>query len=159
MIQSDFRHVMRRVPTGVTVVTTLLDGRPKGFTANAFASVSAEPPMVLVCVNRRARSHPAISQAGKFCVNVLQRSQQPIAELFASGGTDDPFETLAHATAPTGSPILTGSLAYFDCSLAEELTAGTHTIFIGKVIACDGVDGSPLGYFNGTYRDFGCRIP
>ena len=159
MIANDFRSVMRRVPTGVTVVTTILDGRPKGFTANAFASVSAEPPTVLVCVNRQARSHPVISQAGKFCVNVLRREQQSLAEQFALGALGDPFATIPYVAAETGSPILTDTLAYFDCELAEEHTAGTHTIFIGSVIACDGADGSPLGYFNGDYRDFGCRIP
>ena len=159
MIANDFRNVMRRVPTGVAVVTTILDGRPKGFTANAFASVSAEPPMVLVCVNRQARSHPVISQAGKFCVNLLRREQQPLAEQFALGARADPFVEVSFVAAETGSPIIVGTLAYFDCELAEEHTAGTHTIFIGSVIACDGADGAPLGYFNGTYRDFGCRIP
>ncbi len=159
MIANAFRNVMRRVPTGVTVVTTILDGRPKGFTANAFASVSAEPPMVLVCVNRQARSHPVISQAGKFCVNLLRREQQPIAEAFASGAPNDPFITVPYLAAQTGSPILADTLAYFDCELAEEHTAGTHTIFIGSVLACDGTGGSPLGYFNGAYADFGCRIP
>ncbi len=150
---------MRRFPTGVTVVTTRVDGAPKGFTANAFSSVSADPPMVLICVNRSARSHPLISKAGHFCVNFLRLDQQPVAELFASHVPVDPFAAVAHGIAKTGSPVLEGSFAYVDCEVAEEHTAGTHTVFIGKVVACGVRDGSPLGYFNAEYRDFGCLIP
>jgi flavin reductase (DIM6/NTAB) family NADH-FMN oxidoreductase RutF len=154
----DFRGVMRRFPTGVTIVTTIHDDRPKGFTASAFTSVSADPPMVLVCVNRQARSHPLISQAGKFCVNVLQLEQQRLAQDFALHGREDPFTTFAHRTVKTGAPVLDGALAFFDCELADEHIAGTHTIFIGRVLACAGASGAPLGYFDGAYRDFGCRI-
>jgi flavin reductase (DIM6/NTAB) family NADH-FMN oxidoreductase RutF len=154
-----FRAAMRRFPTGVTVVTTILDGTPKGFTANAFASVSAEPPMVLICVNRRARSHPLIARAGHFCVNILRLDQQCVAERFATRGEDDPFATIAYRSERTGSPVLEDSLAYLDCKLAEEHTAGTHTIFIGEVLRCGSRDGAPLGYFNATYRDFRCTTP
>ncbi len=157
-VVDDFRAVMRRFPTGVTIVTTAYGGRPKGFTASAFTSVSAEPPMVLVCVNRQARSHPLISAAGKFCVNVLQLEQQTLAEDFALHGREDPFAAFPHRTAKTGAPVLDGALAFFDCELADEHTAGTHTIFIGRVLACAGTSGAPLGYFDGAYRDFGCRI-
>ena len=154
----DFREVMRLFATGVTVVTTILDGRPKGLTANAFASVSAEPPMVLICVNRQARSHPLIARAGHFCVNILGLEQQSIAEKFASHEPVDPFDALAYTAAKTGSPVLDGTLAFLDCELAEEHSAGTHTVFIGTVLACGVRDGAPLGYFNAAYRDFGCRI-
>jgi flavin reductase (DIM6/NTAB) family NADH-FMN oxidoreductase RutF len=158
-MSSDFRAAMRRFPTGVTVVTTIVDGAPKGFTANAFASVSADPPMVLVCVNRQARSHPLISAAGHFCVNILRLEQQAIAESFAAHGGDDPFATLAIERATTGSPVIAEALGFLDCELAEEHSAGTHTIFLGNVLACGARDGSPLGYFNATYRDFQCSIP
>jgi len=150
---------MRRFPTGVTVVTTIVDGTPKGFTANAFSSVSADPPMVLICVNRQARSHPLISRAGHFCVNLLRLDQQSIAQSFASHEPVNPFDSLAYGAAKTGSPVLEGTLAFLDCELAEEHTAGTHTVFIGTVLACGVRDGAPLGYFNASYRDFGCLIP
>jgi flavin reductase (DIM6/NTAB) family NADH-FMN oxidoreductase RutF len=156
---NDFRAVMRRFPTGVTVVTTIFDGVPKGFTANAFSSVSAQPPMVLICVNRQARSHPLISRAGHFCVNLLRLDQQSIAERFASHEPVNPFESIPYTTATTGSPILENTLAYLDCELAEEHTAGTHTVFIGTVLGSGVRDGAPLGYFNASYRDFGCLIP
>jgi flavin reductase len=156
---ADFRSAMRRFPTGVTVVTTIVGDAPKGFTANAFSSVSADPPMVLICVNRQARSHPLISRAGHFCVNLLRLDQQAIAQTFSSHEPVDPFAGITYTTAKTGSPVLEDALAYIDCELAEEHSAGTHTIFIGMVLACGIRDGAPLGYFNAAYRDFGCMIP
>ena len=150
-----FRRVMGHFVTGVTVVTTILDGRLKGFTANAFSSVSADPPKVLVCVNRQGRTHPLISQAGKFCVNLLTVDQEDLARAFASRAEGDPFAVVPYRPAGTGAPIIVGALAYLDCLLAEEYTAGTHTIFVGEVVDCDATEGSPLGYFDGAYRDFG----
>jgi flavin reductase (DIM6/NTAB) family NADH-FMN oxidoreductase RutF len=154
-VTGDFRAAMRRYPTGVTIVTTVVDGAFKGFTANAFASVSADPPMVLICVNRSARTHPLISAAGRFCVNVLRLEQRALAEKFSSHDHTSPFEGEAYRPGASGSPVFDESLAYFDCELAEEYTAGTHTIFLGRVVAC-GVSewGEPLGYFDGAYRDF-----
>jgi flavin reductase (DIM6/NTAB) family NADH-FMN oxidoreductase RutF len=154
-----FKTAMRRVPTGVAVVTTNLDGRPKGFTANAFASVSTDPPAILICVNRSSRTHPLISQAGRFCVNILRLEQSELAARFATPGDGDPFADVAFHSAVTGSPVFEEALAFFDCDLTEEHSAGTHTIFLGGVVACGARDGSPLGYFNAGYRDFGCRIP
>lgn len=159
MTQGDFRQAMRRFPTGVTIVTTLLDGKPKGFTANAVTSVSAEPPTILICVNRQSRTHPLISQAGRFCINLLRLEQRDIAERFATRDETDPFETVPYSRGATGAPILAGVLAYLDCELSEEYSAGTHTIFIGTVLASGFADGSPLGYFNASYRDFACTIP
>lgn len=153
-----YKAVMRRLPTGVTIVTTVLDGRPKGFTANAVASVSVEPPQILVCVSRQTRTHPVIAQAGLFCVNLLKLDQEPLARRFALTGTFDQFEAVAYRTERTGSPILEGALAYLDCELAEEYSAGTHTILIGAVVACGAEAGAPLGYFDGTYRDFGVNL-
>ena len=156
---ADFRAVMRRFATGVTVVTTSFEGKLKGFTANAFASVSAEPPMVLICVNRASRSHPLIEQAGHFCVNILGLDQRALAERFSSHDPVDPFPSMDYRSAATGSPVLAGTLGYLDCRLDEEHTAGTHTVFLGTVVECGATDGAPLGYFNAGYRDFGCRIP
>jgi flavin reductase (DIM6/NTAB) family NADH-FMN oxidoreductase RutF len=159
MVADEFRTVMRRFPTGVTIVTTVLEGRVKGFTANAFSSVSADPPMILICVNRRARSHPLIAQAGRFCVNILQVDQQPLAERFATKDDADPFASVPFTTAVTGAPVLAGVLGYLDCELAEEHSAGSHTVFIGNVVACASSSGAPLGYFDAAYRDFGCITP
>jgi len=146
---------MRHVPTGVTVITTLHDGLDAGFTANAFASVSADPPMLLICVNRSASSHGLISASGVFCVNLLALEQQAIAEKFAGGDPKERFSGVALERGLLGTAIIAGSLAYFECRLAEEHTAGTHTIFIGEVVACDSRSGEPLGYYDRTYRNFG----
>jgi flavin reductase (DIM6/NTAB) family NADH-FMN oxidoreductase RutF len=159
MNADDFRATLRRFPTGVTVVTTVLEGHRKGFTANAFSSVSIDPPLVLICVSRQSRTHPLIAEAGTFCVNMLRLEQRELAVRFASHTAADPFAGLACHPGPTGSPIIDDALAYLDCTLAEEHTAGSHTIFVGAVVTCGFGAGSPLGYFNADYRDFGCRIP
>jgi flavin reductase (DIM6/NTAB) family NADH-FMN oxidoreductase RutF len=151
---SDFRAAMRRFATGVAVVTTTHAGRIHGFTANAFASVSAEPPTVLICVNRNARAHPLISASQSFCVNILALEQQALAEQFAGGEPQTRFDGVAYRLGPSGSPILAGTLAYVDCTLGEELTAGTHTIFLGNVIESGERDGAPLGYYDRHYRNF-----
>ena len=150
-----YRAAMRRFPTGVTIVTTILRGRPKGFTANAVASVSAEPPLVLVCISRTARTHPIIEQSGRFCVNLLTSSQEPLARRFAAHSDVDPFADLAYGADRTGSPVIEGALAYLDCEVQQAFTAGTHSVLIGAVVSCDSHGGSPLGYFDGAYRDFG----
>jgi flavin reductase (DIM6/NTAB) family NADH-FMN oxidoreductase RutF len=150
---------MRRFPTGVTIVTTIDEGTPYGFTANAFTSVSAEPPMVLVCVNREASAHPIISRSSIFCVNILSSTQIDIAKQFADRTRRaDRFSGVTTHAAATGAPILGGCLAYVDCRLAEEHTAATHTIFIGEVVECGATAGRPLGYFDADYRDFGLEV-
>ncbi len=146
---------MRRFATGVAIVTTVHQERIHGFTANAFASVSAEPPTVLICVNRGATAHPLISASQRFCVNILALEQRALAERFAGGEPRQRFEGVAHRPGPSGSPILEGTLAHVDCSLAEELTASTHTIFLGTVLEVGWREGAPLGYFDRAYRDFG----
>lgn len=150
-----FRAAMRRFATGVAVVTTTHDGRIHGFTANAFASVTADPPTVLICVNRSARAHPLISASQSFCVNILAAEQQALAEQFAGGEPQTRFDGVAYRIGPSGSPILAGTLAYVDCTLGEEMTSGTHTIFLGTVIEAGDRDGAPLGYYDRSYRNFG----
>jgi flavin reductase (DIM6/NTAB) family NADH-FMN oxidoreductase RutF len=151
----DFRAAMRRFVTGVSIVTTSLDDRIHGFTVNAFASVSAEPPTVLICVNRIATAHPLIAASQRFCVNILALEQRALAERFAGGEPRSRFEGVAYRMGPSGSPVLDGTVAHVDCRVTEELTASTHTIFLGEVLEAGHRDGEPLGYFNRAYRDFG----
>jgi flavin reductase (DIM6/NTAB) family NADH-FMN oxidoreductase RutF len=150
-----FKAAMRRFATGVTIVTTAHEGSIHGFTVNAFASVTADPPTVLVCVNKTARAHPIIAESGSFCVNILGLEQRPVAEIFTTADPKDRFEAIAHRAGPSGSPILDGVLAYVDCAVEEEITAGTHTIFIGRVLESGERSGPPLGYYDRAYRDFG----
>jgi flavin reductase (DIM6/NTAB) family NADH-FMN oxidoreductase RutF len=149
-----FIAAMRRFATGVAIVTTARDDRVHGFTVNAFASVSAEPPTVLICVNRSATAHPLIAVSQHFCVNVLSLEQRALAERFAGGEPRSRFDGVTYHIGPSGSPILEGTVAHFDCKVTEELTAATHTIFLGEVLEAGWGDGAPLGYFNRRYRDF-----
>jgi flavin reductase len=150
-----FRKAMRSVPTGVTVVTSVKDGEPRGMTVSAFAPVSADPPLVLVCVNREARSYLYIAHSRIFCVNVLDSGQRELAEHFAGKVRDRQFDRIAYETAATGAPVLPGTLAHFDCEVDVEHHAGSHSIFVGRVVALGARDGAPLGYFDGAFRDFG----
>lgn len=142
---------MRHYPAGVTVVTSVHEGEPRGITVSAFASVSAEPPNVLVCVNRDARSYLYIASSRIFCVNVLAADQRKLAERFSGGVRDRQFDGIKHHTATTGAPVLDGTIAYFDCAIENEHHVGSHSIFIGRVLACGAVGGLPLAYFDGAY--------
>lgn len=150
----DFKAAMRRFATGVTIVTTRNGDVIHGFTVNAFASVTAEPPTVLVCVNKTARAHPIIAQSGGFCVNILALEQRALAEKFQGGEPHERFYGVTHRAGPSGSPILDGVLAYVDCKVDQEITSGTHTIFIGNVLESGERPGVPLGYYDRAYRDF-----
>ncbi len=153
-----FRHAMRHVPTGVTVVTTLKHGEPRGITVNAFASVSLEPPSLLICVNREARSYLFISSSRVFCVNVLAGDQRALAEHFSGKVRDRQFDDVRYAVDTTGAPVLSDAIAHFDCELAHEYQVGSHSILIGQVVSCGARPGSPLGYFNGGFHDFGIHV-
>jgi flavin reductase (DIM6/NTAB) family NADH-FMN oxidoreductase RutF len=149
-----FKAAMRRFATGVTIVTTRTGETIHGFTVNAFASVTADPPTVLVCVNKTARAHPIIAESGAFCVNILALEQRAVAETFTTAEPHERFTTIAHRAGPSGSPILDNVLAYVDCRVDQEITSGTHTIFIGRVLESGERAGAPLGYYDRSYRDF-----
>ena len=155
---AEFKAAMRHFPTGVTVVTSLRDGEPRGVTVTAFASVSIDPPLVLICINREARSYLYISASKVFCVNLLAGDQRRLAERFASRLRENQFEGVAFGTDVTGAAVLRDAVAHFDCEVTEEHHAGSHSIFIGRVLSCASRAGSPLGYYNGDFHDFGIRI-
>ncbi len=156
--EAAFRKAMRHVATGVTVVTSLRDGEPRGITVNALASVSLDPPSLLICINREARSYLFISTSRIFCVNVLAGEQRELAEHFAGKVRDRQFDEVAYRIDATGAPVLDGTIAHFDCELAHEYQFGSHSILIGRVLSCAARPGSPLGYFNGGFHDFGIHV-
>ncbi len=156
--EAAFRKAMRHVATGVTVVTSLRDGEPRGITVNALASVSLEPPSLLICINREARSYLFISTSRVFCVNVLAGEQRALAEHFSGKVRDRQFDDVAYRIDTTGAPVLEGTIAHFDCELAHEYQFGSHSILIGRVLSCAARPGSPLGYFNGGFHDFGIHV-
>jgi flavin reductase (DIM6/NTAB) family NADH-FMN oxidoreductase RutF len=149
------RLAMRQWTTGVTVVTAELGGRRHGMAVNAFTSVSLEPPLVLVALEHITRTHGLVERSGRFGVTILAQDQQELSDRFAGRVSElaDRFAGLETDTLVSGVPFLRGGLAYLDCKVVQSYPAGTHTLFIGEVIAAqsDG-EGSPLLYLNREYR-------
>lgn len=152
MESSEFRRILGHWVSGVAIVATRgRNGKLCGLTANAIASVSLEPPLVLVCVEHNADSHQCIREAGVFSINMLCSNQERIARRFATWEVDTKFEGLAFHTEVTGSPILDDALAWVDCRVHDEHAAGDHTIFVGEVVAGDAKEDAPLLYYRGGY--------
>lgn len=145
---------MGRFATGVTVVTTRLGGEVHGMTANAVTSVSLEPPLVLVCVDKTADTHDILARAGVFALNVLSREQERLSEHFSKKETEGAhrLDEFSHRAAATGAPILEGCLAYLDCRVTAQHPGGDHTIFVGEVVEAGSLrDGEPLLFYQGRY--------
>jgi flavin reductase (DIM6/NTAB) family NADH-FMN oxidoreductase RutF len=153
---NEFKRVMGHFPSGVTIVTTFRPGGdPCGLTVNAFSSVSLEPPLVLVCVERDAESHDCIVSYGGYAVNVLADEEgEKLSRRFAQPLANDKFEGVAYASGRAGLPILKQSLAWMECRVVDTVEAGDHTIFIGEVIDGDAGEGHPLVYYRGGYGRF-----
>jgi len=150
--KEEFRRVLGGFPAGVTVVTTIDDdGKPYGLTATAFTSVSLDPPLVLVCVDKKAESHAHFHTSQIFAVNFLALGQEDLSRRFAVSGGDK-FSEVTFRRGHTGAPVLPGALGHVECRIADIFEAGDHTIFIGQVESADTQDGEPLLYFRGTYR-------
>jgi flavin reductase (DIM6/NTAB) family NADH-FMN oxidoreductase RutF len=152
---AEFRRVMGHWPTGVSIVAAQKAGAfPCGLTANAFCSVSLEPPLVLVCVEKSADTHHCIAEAGAFSVSVLASDQERLARHFAAWDVIRKFEGVAYHAEQTGAPILDDALAWVDCRMWARHEAGDHTIYIGEVVAADARDRSALVYYRGGYGRF-----
>jgi flavin reductase (DIM6/NTAB) family NADH-FMN oxidoreductase RutF len=156
-VESDrFRQVMGRFATGVTVVTTFAEGMPQGITVNALSSVSLEPALVMVALDRRRFITPMVRASGRYAVNVLGEGQQALSDCFAHAavrpGRED-FCGAAWRPGPTGLPLLDGAIATLECTVVETFSAGDHDLFIGRVDSLDDeTDGAgPLLYFRRRY--------
>ena len=147
----DFKKAMRTFTSGVTVVTTRDADAMVGVTVSAFSSLSLDPPLVLVCIDRNAASHDVFGRAGRFVVNVLSEDQEGVSNSFASRA-EDKFETTKWHEGVLGVPILDGSLGVVECLLHDSLPGGDHTIFVGRVVASSTSEGKPLLYGQGGYR-------
>jgi flavin reductase (DIM6/NTAB) family NADH-FMN oxidoreductase RutF len=147
------RKIMGHFATGVTVVTTRVGEEFYGMTANAVASLSLNPPMVLVCVDKRAAMHEYLRTSMCYGMNFLAESQEAISTRFAMKGPKS-FSDLDWFSAETGSPIFRDSLAYVDCQVVDIAAGGDHDIFIGQIVTGDLLHASdaPLLYFSGKYR-------
>ncbi|HEU5170485.1 MAG TPA: flavin reductase family protein [Gemmatimonadales bacterium] len=155
MDQALFRQLLGRFATGVTVLTVAApDGRPHGMTANSLASVSLDPPLLLVCVDHAARMHGLITGAESFVVNVLASHQEELSRRFADPH-DDRFEGVGYRVSRSGGVLLDGTLAHIDCRRHALYEAGDHTIIVGRVVGGVVSDGRPLLYYRGGYAALG----
>jgi flavin reductase (DIM6/NTAB) family NADH-FMN oxidoreductase RutF len=152
--RSDFFAIMSAFPTGVAIVTTLEpDGTPRGLTTNAVTSVSAEPPILLVCVDRNSRTLPALQHSKRFVVNFMRDDCAELCALFASKA-DDKFAQVAWTPGLGGVPVLhEGAVAHAECSTLEELEIGDHVVVTGLVEAGAPPDPDqvPIVYFRRSY--------
>ena len=144
------RRIMGRFATGITVATTRVGEQLLGMTANAVTSLSLDPPLVLLCVDKRAQFLEALKESGFFALSILTEEHEAISRRFAQKGPKD-FDDLRPVTAVTGAPILPEALAWVDCKVADIIPGGDHEIFLGEILAGDSRDGRPLLYFGGNY--------
>ena len=153
---AEFRAALRQVPAAVAVIAAGPTGARMGLTATAVASVSDDPPTMLVCVNRSSSAHAGLLAAGRFSINMLAADQADVGEVFAgrSGLKGEQRFLVAGGwcALASGAPVLIDALAAFDCELIEARPVATHTILIGRVLAATVRDGAdPLVYRDGRY--------
>jgi flavin reductase (DIM6/NTAB) family NADH-FMN oxidoreductase RutF len=147
-----FLRACAQFTTGVAI-TTVLDsaGAPHGMTVNSFTSVSLEPPLVLVCIDHKARILEHLERTEFFAINILRENQQPLSRCFARPG-EDRFGTVEWYPGETGVPLIPNALATLECAVFQRLKSGDHTIIIGEVVSAIRHEGRPLLYFSSGYR-------
>lgn len=143
-----FRDLIGRFATGVTVITARDGDTAHGTTASAVSSLSLQPPMLLICMNEQSATGRAVARSGYFAVNVLNEDQHDVAHRFATKHPDK-FAGIPTAHGPSGQILLPGALATFECRVVDQVTGGTHTVFVAEVQYADGHAGRPLAYFRG----------
>jgi len=148
---STFRAVLGRFASGITVVTVRdAEGKDHGMTVSAFTSVSLEPPLVLVCVDRGATMHDHLYGASSFAINLLSIEQEALSRRFAES-RDDRFDGVGYTRDLSGAALLDDSLAHLECSTWARYDGGDHTILVGRVDRADTRDARPLLYYRGGY--------
>ena len=153
------RSVMRGFPQGVVVVTAAPEGgEQRGVTVSSFMSVSLDPPLVVICVMKKAKAHRAIEVAGSFAVNILAEDQGAISDHFATPNlsSEEQFATVSHENRPGQPPLIGGCLGYLDCTVEYKLAQGDHTLFVaevqgGKVLS----ESRPLVFYSRRYWGVG----
>jgi 3-hydroxy-9,10-secoandrosta-1,3,5(10)-triene-9,17-dione monooxygenase reductase component len=151
---AEFRQACAKFATGVAVITAVAgDGSPQGMTVNSFTSVSLEPPLVLVCIERQAAILPLLAP-GAYCgINVLSEQQKQLSVQFSQKG--DRFNGVAWVTGRTGVPLLRGAIATFESRIVRWVEGGDHVIVLGEAIHLATCEGNPLLYFDSRYRILG----
>jgi flavin reductase (DIM6/NTAB) family NADH-FMN oxidoreductase RutF len=150
----EFKSLMRHWATGVTIVTTTAPDGPHGMTANSFTGVSLDPPLILICVDRRTRTHDHLQSAGAFGVHILHAGQEALSERCAGrlGEAGNQIGDLPHHPGPLGAPLLEECLAAIECRLTAAHDGGDHTIFVGEIHSVSSGKGEPLLYHDRAYR-------
>jgi 3-hydroxy-9,10-secoandrosta-1,3,5(10)-triene-9,17-dione monooxygenase reductase component len=156
---SDFRETFGRFVTGVCVVTSFGPDGPSGLTANAVASLSLDPPLMIVCFDRSARTLSAVEHSRRFGVHFLARAQEELAARFASKRPEPEKFAGLDSAERSGVPLLEKTLGGFACELAELLPGGDHVIAVGKIVDLWASEGDPLVFFRGEYWTLGEHAP
>jgi flavin reductase (DIM6/NTAB) family NADH-FMN oxidoreductase RutF len=146
-----FKQAMSHFASGVTVVTTEHEGRPYGLTVASFASLSLNPPLVLVCIEKSVKSHDAIAAARSFGVSILEEGQADVSGRFASK-SEDKFDGINVRRGLDGVPLIEGALCTIECRVTQQVPGGDHSIFIGEVVHAETGEGKPLVYYRSGYR-------
>jgi flavin reductase (DIM6/NTAB) family NADH-FMN oxidoreductase RutF len=150
--KNELRRVMGHFVTGVTVITTCDEsGNPFGLTANAVSSVSLVPPLILVCVDKKADTYPYFERSKVFVVNILSDAQEGISRRFATSGIEK-FDGIGYHKNESGCAVLDDAVGHIDCRIVQAHDAGDHTVYIGEVETVDANDVPPLLFFRGGYR-------
>jgi flavin reductase (DIM6/NTAB) family NADH-FMN oxidoreductase RutF len=148
----EFRHACGRFATGITIASVLdAGGAPHGLTVSSFASVSLDPPLILICLGHDVSVIDHFRASNNFGINVLTESQRDLSDRFARKGQDR-FDGLEWQAGETGVPLLTGVLAALECRTSQRYAAGDHDIFVGEMLAARVADGKPLIHFASRYR-------
>jgi len=150
LTSDEFRNVIGHFASGVTVITAVHDERPYGTTASAVTSLSLEPPMMLVCLDRESQTGGVIAEEGRFAVNILGEDQADLAVRFATKAPDK-FDGVATTRGEYGEPLLADALATLECRVVEQTTGGTHVVFFGEVERGSARAGAPLAYYRGQF--------
>ena len=148
------KQVNRQFVTGVTVVTAMDDETPRGLAVNAFASISLDPPTVMVCVQRTSSTHDCLFATDHLAINILSTRQLDVVNTFA-GKSPDKFAGLDWQPGPFGSPLIARSSARMEAEIRERLQASTHTVFICRVVHAEATDLPALVYSTGRFFDGG----
>jgi flavin reductase (DIM6/NTAB) family NADH-FMN oxidoreductase RutF len=148
------RAFNKQFVTGVTVVTTDDDGEPRGLCVNAYASISYDPPVVMVCVQHSSTTHPSLFRATHLGINIMANDQKDVVGVFA-GKSDNKFAQVDWTPAPHGSPLIAGAAASLEAEIRERFQAKTHTVFIGRVRHVTVADKEPIIYRAAHFYDGG----
>jgi flavin reductase (DIM6/NTAB) family NADH-FMN oxidoreductase RutF len=149
LTSNEFREVISHFASGVTVVTTV-DDRAYGTTASAVTSLSLEPPMLLVCLNRESETGRAIASSGHFAVNILGAGHANLAERFAQKGGDK-FDAVPTTPGQWGEPLFDDAVATLECRVTDQTAVATHYVFFAEVVSAAARGGAPLAYFKGRF--------